>query len=66
MLWKSTSCNERRFPSPLSTEKSLIVKRLGIGSADLLITATGICIDATLLTLNINHFPMFPALRRPY
>jgi len=44
----------------------LIVKRLGIGSADLLITATAISIDATLLTLNVEHFPMFPALRRPY
>ncbi len=43
-----------------------LAKRPGIDSADLVIAATAISIDATLLTLNVKHFPMFPALRRPY
>lgn len=38
----------------------------GIDGADLAIAATAILIVARLLTLNVRHFPMFAALRRPY
>jgi predicted nucleic acid-binding protein len=38
----------------------------GIGSADYLIAATAIVIDADLLTTNVRHFPMFTKLGPPY
>lgn len=38
----------------------------GLDSADLAIAATAMLTDARLLTLNLRHFPMFPALQRPY
>jgi hypothetical protein len=37
-----------------------------IDGADLAIAATAIRIGARLLTRNVRHFPMFPALRVPY
>jgi predicted nucleic acid-binding protein len=37
----------------------------GIDSADLAITATAIMVNATLLTRNIKHFPMFGDLSAP-
>lgn len=37
-----------------------------IDSADLAIAATAILVGARLLTANVRHFPMFPALRVPY
>lgn len=41
-------------------------ERRGISAADLVIAATAKILDADLLTLNVKHFPMFPALQRPY
>ena len=38
----------------------------GIDSADLAIAATCIEIDATLVTKNVRHFPMFGDLQPPY
>jgi predicted nucleic acid-binding protein len=38
----------------------------GIDSADLAIAATALLLDADLLTMNIEHFPMFPGLAAPY
>lgn len=38
----------------------------GIDSADLAIAATAVLLDARLLTTNIEHFPMFEGLSRPY
>jgi len=38
----------------------------GIDTADYLIAAAAQAIDATLLTLNVRHFPMFPGLEPAY
>ncbi|MFT4009618.1 MAG: type II toxin-antitoxin system VapC family toxin [Nocardioidaceae bacterium] len=38
----------------------------GIDSADLAIAATAVLLDATLLTCNVKHFPMFEGLSAPY
>lgn len=38
----------------------------GIDSADLAIAATAVLLEATLLTRNITHFPMFNELSAPY
>lgn len=38
----------------------------GIDTADLAIAATVTSLGAELFTLNVKHFPMFPALRPPY
>jgi len=38
----------------------------GIDAADFIIAATAQLVDATLLTRNVKHFPMFPGLRAPY
>ena len=38
----------------------------GIDSADLAIAATVVLLDATLLTKNVKHFPMFDGLVPPY
>lgn len=38
----------------------------GIDAADLAIAATGIALDAELITRNVKHFPMFDGLRSPY
>src|SRR5699024_2001849 len=38
----------------------------GIDSADLASAATAVLLDATLLTRNIKHFPMFSELSTPY
>lgn len=38
----------------------------GIDAADFVIAATTRLLDASLLTRNVKHFPMFPGLRRPY
>jgi hypothetical protein len=38
----------------------------GIDSADLVIAATVIALDARLLTKNVKHFPMFEGLSAPY
>jgi predicted nucleic acid-binding protein len=39
---------------------------IGIDDADYLIAATSIICEADLLTTNVRHFPMFPALEPPY
>ena len=38
----------------------------GIDNGDLIIAATVLLLDATLLTRNVKHFPMFPGLVAPY
>lgn len=38
----------------------------GLATADLIVAATAEELGLHLVTLNIRHFPMFPALRRPY
>lgn len=38
----------------------------GIDTVDYLIAAAAQSVDATLLTLNVRHFPMFPALEPAY
>lgn len=38
----------------------------GVDGADLAIAATALLLDARLLTTNVRHFPMFPALTPPY
>ncbi len=38
----------------------------GIDSADLAIAATALALDATLMTRNVRHFPMFAGLASPY
>ena len=38
----------------------------GIDAADFIIAATARLLDASLLTRNVKHFPMFPGLRAPY
>jgi len=38
----------------------------GIDAADLAVAATAQLVDASLLTLNVRHFPMFADLTRPY
>lgn len=38
----------------------------GIDTADYLIAATAIRMNAALLTKNVRHFPMFPDLVAPY
>lgn len=38
----------------------------GIDAADLAIAATAMALDATLLTRNVRHFPMFAGLASPY
>lgn len=38
----------------------------GIDSADLAIAATTVSLDASLLTRNVKHFPMFKGLSAPY
>jgi predicted nucleic acid-binding protein len=38
----------------------------GIGSADLIVAATTLLLDAELATLNVKHFPMFEGLAPPY
>ncbi|MDT0203498.1 type II toxin-antitoxin system VapC family toxin [Nocardioides sp. AE5] len=38
----------------------------GIDSADLAIAATAMLLDASLLTRNVKHFPMFDGLTAPY
>ncbi len=38
----------------------------GIGSADLVVAATVLQLDAGLATLNVKHFPMFADLAAPY
>lgn len=38
----------------------------GVGIADALIAASAESIDAELVTRNVRHFPMFPALTPPY
>jgi predicted nucleic acid-binding protein len=38
----------------------------GIATADLIIAASAAVLDLELATLNLRHFPMFPALAAPY
>jgi predicted nucleic acid-binding protein len=38
----------------------------GVDTVDYLVAATTIALDGHLLTLNIHHFPMFPALEPAY
>jgi predicted nucleic acid-binding protein len=38
----------------------------GIDTTDYLIAAAANSIEASLLTLNVRHFPMFPGLQPPY
>lgn len=38
----------------------------GIDAADFIVAATAMLLDAALLTTNVKHFPMFPALATPY
>jgi hypothetical protein len=38
----------------------------GIDTADYLIAATALLLEADLLTMNTRHFPMFEDLRPPY
>lgn len=38
----------------------------GIDDADYLIAASALVSEAELLTTNVRHFPMFPALSAPY
>ena len=38
----------------------------GIDAADLSIAATAILLNASLLTHNVKHFPMFSELSAPY
>jgi predicted nucleic acid-binding protein len=38
----------------------------GIGVADLAIAATAEQVEASLVTCNLKHFPMFPDLQAPY
>lgn len=38
----------------------------GLGTADLLIAATALELEAPLATANVRHFPMFPGLQAPY
>lgn len=38
----------------------------GIDSADLAVAATAVALDASLLTRNVKHFPMFGGLSAPY
>lgn len=38
----------------------------GIDTADYLIAATALFLEAELLTTNVRHFPMLPGLRAPY
>lgn len=38
----------------------------GIDAADLTIAATALMLGATLLTRNVNHYPMFDGLAAPY
>lgn len=38
----------------------------GIEDADYLIAATALELDASLLTTNVRHFPMFPGLQPAY
>jgi predicted nucleic acid-binding protein len=39
---------------------------VGIDTTDYLIAAAAKSIDADLVTLNVKHFPMFPALEPAY
>ncbi len=38
----------------------------GIDDVDYLIAATAVILDLELLTTNVRHFPMLPALQPPY
>jgi predicted nucleic acid-binding protein len=38
----------------------------GVDTVDYLIAAGAELLEATLCTLNVKHFPMFPRLERPY
>jgi predicted nucleic acid-binding protein len=38
----------------------------GIGTADYLVAATALLLEADLLTTNVRHFPMLPGLKPPY
>lgn len=38
----------------------------GIDPIDYVVAATASLLDATVLTRNVKHFPMFPRLRSPY
>lgn len=38
----------------------------GMGLADAIVAATAQRLDATLATMNVRHFPMFPNLSPPY
>jgi predicted nucleic acid-binding protein len=38
----------------------------GVDTVDYLIAAGAELLEATLCTLNVKHFPMFPGLERPY
>lgn len=38
----------------------------GIDSADLVVAATAVALDARLFTRNVKHFPMFDGLSAPY
>lgn len=60
---------------PVDTEIARVAGRLarrfrrshiGIGSADYLIAASVLVLDAELLTMNVRHFPMLAGLTAPY
>ena len=38
----------------------------GVGLADAIIAATAVASNATLQTLNVRHYPMFPGIAPPY
>lgn len=38
----------------------------GVGLADAIIAATAVASDASLQTLNVRHYPMFPGITPPY
>lgn len=64
MLWHPVDRDVSELAGALG--RRWLPSHRGIDVADFLIAATATLLGASLLTLNVKHFPMFPELRRPY
>jgi predicted nucleic acid-binding protein len=64
LIWHSVDAIVAERASELG--RTWLPSHQSIDGADLAIAATAIIMEATLLTRNVRHFPMFPGLKTPY